>query len=97
MTLYRIGNPQLAGAFWSPDVEYVRAVKGENSPVVSAELSPAAVIKQMPGSPDKTVIHVERLAEQADVLVFKAWDWDTDEYIVLNPAVLSNIKPFTAV
>lgn len=89
MTLYRIGNPQDVGGFWSPDPEYPRYIHGQNKPLVSAELSPAAVIKRFSTSANSATITVERLAETADVLVFPAWDWDTDEYVVLNPAVLT--------
>ena len=89
MTLYRIGNPQTEAGFWSPDPEYPRHVHGHDKPLVSAELSPTAVIKRYNVSANQAAIAVERLAGTADVLVFPAWDWDTDEYVVLNPTVLA--------
>ena len=88
MTLYRIGNPQTVAGFWSPDPDYVRSIHGADKPVITAELSPAAVVKRLSGNANQATIEVERLAEVADVLIFQAWDWDADEYVVLNPEVL---------
>ncbi len=34
------------------------------------------------------VIHNARNNRQWDVLVFSAWDYNCDEYVVLNPDVL---------
>jgi hypothetical protein len=88
VTLYRTGSlTDKPGAFWTPSDSYAYYVHPKG-PLHIAELEPTARVKRLPGDASRTAIEIERVLGQADVLVFRAWDWDTDEYVVLNPHVL---------
>lgn len=91
MTLYRTGAADVLAGFWTPDPEYAKYVRVDDRPLLQAELPDTARIKKLPGSPNPAVIDRERILGDADVLVFDAWDWDTQEYVVLDPAVLQNV------
>jgi TusA-related sulfurtransferase len=85
--LYRTGSLDRDAAFWTPDPDYARYVHPEGT-LHSAALAANARVKKMKGSPSRAVIQQEQGKNEADVLVFDAWDWDTEEYVVLNPAAL---------
>jgi hypothetical protein len=79
------------GLFWTPDVEYARYIHPDAA-VCVADLAANARTRHFPGSPDKTLI-AELLAQRdLDVAIFDVWDWDTTEYVVLNPAVLTRVN-----
>jgi hypothetical protein len=94
MTLYRTGRAETPDGFWTPDPEYAHYIRVGDRPMIKAELLDTARVKKLPGSPSPAVIDRERAIGDADVLVFEAWDWDTQEYVVLNTAVLSSVEAF---
>jgi len=97
MTLYRTGSAETPDAFWTPDVEYAQHIRVGARPLIKADLVASARIKKLIGSPSRAVIHRERAIGDADVLVFDAWDWNTQEYVVLNPAVIQNASPLEGI
>jgi hypothetical protein len=94
MTLYRTGSAETTDGFWTPDPEYARNIRVGDRPMIKAELLDTARIKKLPGSPSSIIIDRERTIGGTDVLVFDAWDWDTQEYVVLNTAVLRSVEAF---
>jgi hypothetical protein len=62
-----------------------------NSPLHEANLSAAAKVQHFPGSPTKRLIRALE-SSGLDVAVFDIWDFDAQEYVVLNPDVLENVR-----
>ena len=88
--LYRHGNPKLVGGFWTPDPKYVWYIH-HTKKMWEARLSPRALIREIGGSPDRRMITKALRRGSPDVIVAKAWDFDTREYVVLNPRMLEDI------
>jgi len=97
MTLYRTGRAETPNGFWTPDLEYARYIRAGDRPMIKADLLNTARTKKLTGSPSPGVIDRERAIGDADVLIFDAWDWNTQEYVVLNTAVLSNVEAYAGI
>jgi hypothetical protein len=88
ITLYRYGKLTDPGqTFWTPDPAYVRHCKGQ-APNLQATLRDGARVKVAAGSARRRVIAHAVNRRNWDVLVFETWDWNTTEYVILNPDVL---------
>ena len=88
--LYRsAGEIMQSGGFWTTDPDYIKHVMGRGN-IYRAELPVSARIKRINTQANKKDISLAR-TEGYDAVVFPAWDWHTDEYVVLNPKVLLNL------
>lgn len=93
MILYRtavnLEAATLSGSFWTPSIEYAHLIHPK-LPVFKATLGKYAAVFRGHDSPTKKLL--KELAFEYDVAVFPAWDYDTDEYVILNPSVLRNVR-----
>ena len=88
MILYRRGKlSKLDTTFWTPDRDYVQHCTGK-VPNLQATLREGARVRRVNGSARRGVIHNAQNRKHWEVLVFTAWDWECDEYVILNPDVL---------
>jgi hypothetical protein len=94
IVLYRAAKSKKfkAGEFWTDDINYARFIHPKY-PVMVARLSPALrIIALKDASPSRRVINFYRKNKNMDVLIFPIWDWPANEYVILNPKVLLNVK-----
>jgi hypothetical protein len=84
LVLYRTGR-----LVWTPDPAYARYIH-PGAPLQRATVNPKAKVRYCSGSPTRKLIASMR--GKFDVLIFSAWDWDTDEYVILNPGVLNRLQ-----
>jgi len=88
LTLYRAGSLDVKNSFWSDVKEHAEMFTSfARTEFHTALVSPNAKVLDLPGSPSKKVIN--DMKGRADILKFKSWDEDSNEYVVLNPKVLS--------
>ena len=94
LTLYRasargaFGEPR---EFWATHPEYPRYVAGADVPYATATLDPAARVRRFTvGSPSARML--DALATTCDVAVWPCWDFEGEEYVVFNPAVLRDVQ-----
>lgn len=90
-TLYRTakGRPDTPGSFWTPSLDYTRAIH-PTWRVYTASIAPHAVVARYEGSPSAEIL-AEAAAHGVQVAVFPIWDWDGDEYVVLDPSALRGV------
>lgn len=90
-TLYRTarGRPGTPGSFWTPSLDYTRMIH-PTWRVYEARLAPDAVVARYEGSPSAELL-AEAAARGVQVAVFPIWDWDGDEYVVLDPSALRGV------
>jgi hypothetical protein len=94
MKLYRTAtaNSVLEPAgFWTPDQKYARYVHPDRRLYVASVRS-GANVKKYAGSPTRAILE-GAIEDGVDIAVFDAWDWMTEEFVVLDPVVLANVRP----
>ncbi len=87
-------DPATPGSFWTTSREYARYVH-DTWPLFRAMVRRSARVERCEGSPDRRALG--RMAKRGvQVAIFAAWDWDTDEFVVLDPDVLEDVREIRA-
>lgn len=97
MILYRTARHRrhafAPGGFWTPSKKYARLIH-EDWPLFVVKLSPRARRKHFPAYISASRDAIEGTVNEYDVIIFRAWDFPTTEYVVLNPRVLTEVACF---
>lgn len=87
IVLYRVGDPYTIGGFWATDPEYARIILGDYREHNRAYVLGNAKIYWSDNDANKQEIR-EAKEYGYDIIVFPMWDYDDDEWVVLNPNIL---------
>lgn len=85
-------HPKRVGGFWTNSRAYAVYIH-PRWPVWRAELSDCAKVRYMTGSPSKSIL-VKAQRDGVDVMVFKCWDWNAKEFVVINPRAIENVRRY---
>ncbi|CAH6420253.1 Hypothetical protein UVM_LOCUS96 [uncultured virus] len=92
VTLYRVGDPATVRGFWSDQPDYYHDIMwiprvGPRPVATVANVRRSAAVDYSTQSANADEIE-EAAAAGYDAVVFPHWDYEGNEWVVINPAVL---------
>lgn len=88
ITLYRVGDPKTKAGFWTPDPDYASKHLGLTTKQHVANILKGTTIMHeiVENANADDIKQAEELGY--DIITFPMWDYDADEWVVINPKVL---------